>query len=74
MPVYVERRGGWAQLFALLVAASLLVGCHAAAVQPTPTPRPTPAGPVSVSRPTAAPTVTDLAGRFAYGTANGHIW
>jgi len=29
---------------------------------------------VSVSQLTAAPTVSDLAGRFAYGTDDGHIW
>ena len=82
MPADVERRGGCAARFALLVAACLVVGCGTVGVSPrptpsqssTPTPSPPQAGPVSVSRLTAAPTVTDLAGRFAYGTANGHIW
>jgi dipeptidyl aminopeptidase/acylaminoacyl peptidase len=73
MPGHIEHLGA-VTLPVALVAASLLAGCHAAGVRPTPTPPQ--AGPVSVSRLTAAPAVTDLAGRFAYGTrgANGHIW
>ena len=76
MPADVERRRGWVALFALLVATSLLAGCRAAGVQPrsTQTPSQMPAAPVSVSQLEAAPTVTDLAGRFAYGTAKGDIW
>jgi Tol biopolymer transport system component len=77
MPVVVvERRAGWAALFVLLVATSMLASCRAAGVRPTLTPTPTSTAPVTVSQLKAAPTVTDLAGRFAYGTrgANGHIW
>jgi Tol biopolymer transport system component len=70
----VQTRGAVLAISALLLAASLLAGCHAAAVQPPPTPSPTRAGPISVSQLKAAPTVTDLAGRFAYGTAKGDIW
>jgi len=60
----------------LLVAGSLFCGCGSGGVRPTPAllPSQIPAAPVSVSQLTAAPTVTDLAGRFAYGTDVGHIW
>jgi len=71
-----ETRGPLLMVLGLLVAGSLLSGCGSGGVGPTPPPTPsqTPAGPVSVSQLTAAPAVTDLAGRFAYGTDVGHIW
>ena len=71
-----EIRGALLTIFGLLVAGSLLCSCGSGGVRPTPPPTPsqTPAASVSVSQLTAAPRVTDLAGRFAYGTADGHIW
>ena len=71
---FVKTRGAVLTVSALLLAASLLAGCQSAAVRPTPTPSRTVVGPVSVSQLKAAPTVSDLAGRFAYGTAKGDIW
>jgi Tol biopolymer transport system component len=71
-----DTRGPLLTIVGLLVAGSLLSGCESGGVSPTPPPTlsRTPAAPVNVSQFTAAPTVTDLAGRFAYGTDVGHIW
>jgi WD40-like Beta Propeller Repeat len=71
-----ESRGLGLMVLGLLVAGILLCGCGSGGVSPTPPllPSQTPAAPASVSQLPDAPTVTDLAGWFAYGTDVGHIW
>ena len=71
-----EIRGLGLTILGLLVAGIPLCGCGSGGVSPTPPllPSETPAAPASVSQLSAAPTVSDLAGRFAYGTDDGHIW
>ena len=71
-----EIRGLGLTILGLLVAGIPLCGCGSGGVSPTPPllPSETPAAPASVSQLSAAPPVSDLAGRFAYGTGDGHIW
>jgi len=71
-----EIRGLGLTILGLLVAGIPLCGCGSGGVSPTPPllSSETPAAPASVSQLSAAPTVSDLAGRFAYGTDDGHIW
>jgi Tol biopolymer transport system component len=58
-----------------LVGAALLLGaCTSPSVRPTPGPSPRSALPLDIASLRVAPAVTDLAGRFAYGAADGHIW
>jgi hypothetical protein len=69
----VQRRN-LAVAAALLGAATLLGACTSPSVPPTPDPSPRPTLPIDIASLRTVPAVTDLAGRFTYGAADGHIW
>ncbi|HWH99767.1 MAG TPA: hypothetical protein VNT27_05505 [Propionibacteriaceae bacterium] len=59
---------------ALVGAATMFGACTSPSVRPNLEPTPQSTLPIDSGGLQAAPAVTDLAGRFAYGAADGHIW
>jgi Tol biopolymer transport system component len=52
----------------------VVAACTPPATPPVPSPSTRPSLPIDVAELRSAPRVTDLAGRFAYGGTDGHIW